>query len=347
MPAKSWSTLNMKNRQLQFIGLVLALAILLTIVKVPVASSQGQTLSAKFVSGELPLLDLESELWRSARPLQVSLSAQQISRPLSLETRTRSVTARALHNNTEMAILIEWADATQSDSNLRVQDFQDMVALQFPVGVDQPFYCMGQEGGNVEIWLWKAAWQADLFAQQEMETIYPDMYADEMDPDFDPGVGQDLYYPARLVGNLLANPARSSPVEILAAGGFGSLTSLPTEAQIVQGYGQWLDGKWQVIFSRELEPSLNGLVTFEQGRNYSVAFAAWDGAFYERNGQKSTSQWVSLQLERAAQASPETTVPEEPPFWRDVTVITKILIGALLFFLLFVAVIYFRLPEGN
>jgi hypothetical protein len=337
----------MKNRQLQFIGLVLALAIALTFLKVPVASSQGQTLSAAFVTGKLPLLDLESELWRSARPLQVSLSAQQISRPLSLETRTRSVTARALHNNAELAILIEWVDATQNDSNLRVQDFQDMVALQFPVGVDQPFYCMGQEGGNVEIWLWKAAWQADLVARQDMESIYPDMYADEMDPDFDPGSDVDLYYPARSVGNLLAKPTRFSSIETLAAGGFGSLTSLAEESQIVQGYGQWTDGKWKVIFSRELEPSPIELVTFEPGRNYSVAFAAWDGAYYERNGQKSTSQWVSLQLNRAAQAAPETGAPEVLPFWRDVTVITKILVGTLLFFLLFVAVIYFRLPEGN
>ena len=340
----------MNNRHLQFIGLVFVLAVALTLFKIPMASSQGQTLFATFVSGELPSLDPSADLWGSTRPLQVQLSAQQISKPLTLETRTRSVTARALHNGAEMAILLEWADGTQNDSNVRVQDFQDMAALQFPMSVNQPFYCMGQEGGNVEIWLWKAAWQAELIARKSMESLYPDMYADEMDPDFDPGAGDeaDIYYPARFAGNLLANPLRLSPVEALAAGGFGSLTNLPEGSQTVQGFGQWLDNTWQVIFSRELDPGGDGQASFEPGRTYSVAFAAWDGEFYERNGQKSTSQWVSLQLERVSQAGQaEPTTPIEIPFWMDTTTLSKILIGAVIFFLLFVAVVYFRLPEGN
>jgi len=44
---------------------------------------------------------------------------------------------------------------------------------------------------------------------------------------------------------------------------------------------------------------------------YSVAFAAWDGANQERNGSKSTSQWVSFQLAGASPA-PSAAAPAAP-----------------------------------
>jgi DMSO reductase family type II enzyme heme b subunit len=60
-----------------------------------------------------------------------------------------------------------------------VQDFRDAAALQFPLTQGQPYFCMGQQGGNVNIWHWKADWQADILALQEMEwSATPDMYVD-------------------------------------------------------------------------------------------------------------------------------------------------------------------------
>jgi hypothetical protein len=339
----------MRNRQFQFVVLVFAIAILFTVYKVPVASSQGQILSSAFVSGELPVMDVGAEAWQRARPLQIPLSAQQVSRPLALETHTRSVTARSIHNESQLAIMVEWQDATQNDTNMRVQDFQDMVALQFPVSEGQPFFCMGQEGGNVEIWLWKAGWQADLSSQRDLESLYPDMYRDEMDPLRDPGAGEDssTYFPALQAGNLIANLARFSPVEALVAGGFGSLTSLPGDLQNVQGYGEWVNGNWRVIFSRDLVSS-DGLAAFQSGMTYPVAFAAWDGAYYERNGQKSTSQWVSLTFERVAREAQSQGVETAVlPFWRDPDTLSKLLVGTVAFFLLLGLVIYFRLPEDS
>ncbi len=340
----------MRNRQLQFVGFFLVLAVVLTFSKAPVASSQGQILSAAYISGELPVMDLGAEVWQRSRPLQIPLSAQQVSRPLALETNTRSVTARAIHNETSMAIMVEWQDETQNDANLRIQDFQDMVALQFPVSEGQPFFCMGQEGGNVEIWLWKAGWQADFASYRDMESYYPDIYTDVMDPIGDPIESDDLstYYPALQAGNLVANHTRPSPVEALVAGGFGSLTSLPVDFQNVQGYGEWANGKWRVIFSRNLESSDNTLASFQSGMSYPVAFAAWDGAYYERNGQKSTSQWVSLRLEKPAREGQSQRAEVSPlPFWKDPDSLSKILAGTVVFLLLLGVVIYFRLPEGN
>jgi hypothetical protein len=340
----------MRHSQFKFIGLFFLLSIVFTIFKVPVASSQGQVLSSAFVSGELPITDPAAEAWQRSRALQIQLSAQQVSRPMALETNIRSVTAKAIHSETHLAIMVEWQDETQNDTNTRVQDFQDMVALQFPLSEGQPFFCMGQEGGNVELWLWKAGWQADLNSYRDMELFYPDMYVDEMDPVGDPVAGNEgsMYYPALQAGNLVANHSRLTSVEALVAGGYGSLTSLPEDFQNVHGYGEWSNGKWQVIFSRDLIPSDSELASFQPGKTYPVAFAAWDGAYYERNGQKSTSQWVSLKLEKVAPESQVQAVETPPiPFWKDPASLSKLLVGAVVFFLLLGVVIYFRLPEES
>jgi hypothetical protein len=344
----------MKKSPQLIIILVLIISGLLTFMKIPLASSQGLSVNAAFVEEELPVNDPHAELWRRATAVEVPLSAQNIARPISLETRTRSVTVRSLQNERQLAILVEWADETMDESAVRVQDFKDMVAVQFPLSEGQPFFCMGQTGGNVNIWTWKADWQADMLAHQDIETEYPHMYVEQYPfTDLEAGLvpgPQDYtdenYLPALEAGNLFASPDRSTPVENLVAGGYGSLTTLPLERQIVQGYGEWEDGRWRVIFSRDLVPLGEGEVAFAPGRTYSVAFAAWDGAHQERNGQKSTSQWVSLQL-RSAAAAPgaAAAVAPELPWWRSAETVGPILVIALVVFFAIGAFIYFRLPE--
>ncbi len=297
----------MTKRPILLLGLVLALAAALTFLKVPLASSQGVTLSATIVSEALPVSDPDSALWQQASAVVVPLSAQNVTRPMLSETHVKSVTARALVNDSQIAILVEWADETQDDSMVRVQDFRDAVALQFPLVEGQPFFCMGQQGGNVNIWHWKADWQADIAARQDMQTVYPDMHVDQF-PFADPlaglAAGPDTYtdpkyLPALASGNLFAG-VHASPVEDLIAGGFGSLTAQSADAQNVQGHGAWADGNWRVIFSRDLASGDADDVSFAPGKVYPMAFAVWDGANAERNGQKSASQWVSLHLGQPA-----------------------------------------------
>jgi hypothetical protein len=311
----------MNKRSLLTLSLIVAVAIALTFFKVPLASSQGVTVIAAQVSGDLPVTDPNSELWQKGTAVEAPLSAQNVARPMSLDTRVKSVTARALHNESQIAILLEWADDTQSDQMVRVQDFRDAVAVQFPLAEGQPFFCMGQQGGNVNIWHWKADWQADITARKDMETLYPNMYVDQYpftsvtEPNLAaPGDYTDPnYLPALASGNLFASATRASPVEDLIAGGFGSLTAQPADGQNVQGFGRWANGKWHVVFSRDLASKEADDVTFAPGKVYSMAFAAWDGANGERNGQKSTSQWVSLQVEGAAPVQPPRAQPTATP----------------------------------
>ncbi len=332
---------------------ILVLAVLLTLYKVPLVSSQGLTIFAEWVDRDLPEYDLHSDLWQRAVAVTVPLSAQKVSKPMLLESKVKSVSVRALQNATRLAFLVEWDDATRDDSMVRVQDFRDAVALQFPQASGQPFYCMGQQGGNVSIWHWKADWQADIAARQDMETLYPNMYVDQY-PFTKQAAGisagpkdyEDAnYLPALQAGNLFASAVRASPVENLVAGGFGTLTALPPEGQNVQGYGEWKDGKWQVIFSRALTSDVKGDITFSPGKSYSVAFAVWDGANSERNGQKSTSQWITLQLNRPVKAPAEQPLTAEPSRWNSPENLSKIIIIGLVLIIAAGALIYARLPD--
>lgn len=283
---------------------LLALASVLTWLKVPLASSQGVTVVAAQVDGALPLNDVQAATWEEATAVSIPLSAQIVARPIFPQANVKAIDVRALFNGDQIAFLLEWEDDTLDDSTVRVQDFADAVALQFPLIDGQPFFCMGQQGGDVNIWHWKADWQAATVARQDVDTVYPDMYVDDY-PFADQEAGaaapvesyEDVnYLPALAAGNLLAEPTYASPVEDLIAGSFGSLTAKPAGMQHVQGHGEYANGRWRVIFVRNRTTPEAIDAQFEAGQTYSIAFAAWDGANEERNGQKSTSQWVSLQL---------------------------------------------------
>ncbi len=331
----------------------LVLAGLLTFYQVPLVSSQGVSIQAARLEGDLPLKDVSSADWQNATAVEVPLSAQQVTKPFLLNASVRTITVRALHNDVSLAILVTWEDATENAQMVRVQDFRDAVALQFPLAAGPPFYCMGQAGANVNIWHWKADWQADLIARADVDTVYTNMYVDAYTfADAEKGKAASIadytesqYLPAMATGNLFASAELHTPVEDLIAGGFGSLTAQSLEEQNVQGYGVWENGRWQVIFSRALQSSDEGDVNFTPGTEYAISFAVWDGANQERNGQKSTSQWVTFLLEgKPAAAKPaaepaQVGQPEGLPlyFW-------VIVAGMAVLFVLGIF-IYFKLPD--
>lgn len=331
---------------------ILVLAGVLTFLKIPVASSQGVTITAARVEGALPLDDLQAAVWDEATAVSVPLSAQIITRPSLTQSNVRAVDVRALHNNEQISFMVEWDDQTMNDTAVRVQDFSDAVAIQFPLAEGaQPFFCMGQQGGNVNIWHWKADSQIDMNSWQDVDTVYPNMYVDGYT--FTDTDGNEIatvedytdpnYLPAYAADNLIADFNRLSPVEDIIAGGFSTLTSQSLEGQNVKGFGVWEDGKWHVIFSRALDSAESEDILFSPGKVYSIAFAAWDGENEERDGQKSTSQWVSLQLE---QAVPQEILAEEPiPVPSGYPLFFWILIGGLVLFLLISVIISFKLPE--
>ena len=289
----------------------------LTVFKVPLASSQGLTLLAAYTAEQLPASAPDSPLWQTTTAIQIPLSAQQITAPQLASARIQSVTSRALHDGSQLALMLEWSDDTEDASSVGAQDFPDAAAVQFPLVEGPPFFCMGQPGGDVNIWHWKADRQADLAARQDMQTRFPNMHVDYY-PFTDPGLGalagaadynDTNYLPALASGNLLASLTLGSPVEDLVAGGFGTLTSQPAQGQNVGGFGEWSGGRWRVIFVRDLASTEAQDVVFRAAQVYPAAFALWDGSNGERDGQKSTSQWISLQLEAGVTAPPAAAQP--------------------------------------
>ena len=87
-------------------------------------------------------------------------------------------------------------------------------------------------------------------------------------------------------------------VENLAAAGFGTLTT--QRSQNVKGKGVWRGGKWRVAFSRALAGG-GEAAEFVPGKAMPVAFAVWNGAISQRDGEKSVSTWAFLKIEAPRQ----------------------------------------------
>jgi hypothetical protein len=269
--------------------LALLVAAALTVADIRLASSQTVTLVAKLSEAEVSLDDPYATVWKRANPVEVPLSAQNLVPPKAGGDRT--ITARALHDDQRLYVLVEWEDDTEDLLVSRQAEFTDAAAVQFPVtpGETVPAFCMGDSTAPVNIWQWKAASQTDI-EQGFVDVVdaYPNAHVDLY-----PFEEEEVFYPARAVGNVLSQTDRATPVDNLLAGSFGTLTQAAD--QIVQGNGDWRDGKWRVLFARDLAVE-GDYSQFAEGDDTNVAFAVWDGSASERDGMKSVSQFLTLEV---------------------------------------------------
>jgi mono/diheme cytochrome c family protein len=212
---------------------------------------------------------------------------------------------QAMHDGRSLAIRLTWQDATNNEQAVRPQDFVDMAAVQLFRGQYEPFLGMGAKDGVVDMWLWQAGQQADPGARVDVDTAYPnmavDMYPFEQDSDgpqrHATGNQAREFVTAWAAGNLRSDPTGGLRASALQAKGFGSLTMLPRVSQVVQASGSWSDGRWSIILQRPLELSAESGISLVAGERLSIAFAIWDGAFRDRNGQKVISIWHDFALE--------------------------------------------------
>ena len=270
-------------------ALVLVGAAALTLFDLRLASSQTITLAAKRSEDPIPLDEPSADVWSKGSPIQVPLSGQNVVAPKGGDQGT--VTARALHYDGKLYIRMEWSDESEDVSTGRQNEFTDAAAVQFPVehGESVPAFCMGNPEAPVNIWQWKASWQTETGASVlDVQDVYPNT-----EVDLYPFEDEAEFYPASASGNIVARADRTSAADNLLAGSFGTLTA--AEDQMVAGMGSWDDGKWRVVFSRELQ--VEGEYTqFSEGDSSNVAFAVWDGARAQRDGMKSVSQFMTLEV---------------------------------------------------
>jgi hypothetical protein len=202
-----------------------------------------------------------------------------------------AVAITAIHDGERIAILAQWKDAILNSAPIRVQDFQDGLALQFSLTSATPFLGMGDANNPVNLWYWRAGWQEEVDeARPDVDAKYASMHVDTY--------FATSYRTASDAGNVLAIP-KKSPIEDANARGFGTLRSQPAEDQNVSGAAAWRDGFWNVVFIRDLKSKNPDDVRLDEIKDgIPIAFAVWNGEQRDRNGRKVISNWYKLILER-------------------------------------------------
>lgn len=230
--------------------------------------------------------------WENLDPVRVPLN------PLWPEpNQIYAVAVSALTDGRRLALLLQWRDELPLNQAIRVQDFQDAAALQFSLTGQYGFLGMGDQDNPVNLWQWKAGWQAEVESgrRPDVHDAYNSMHVDTY--------FATNYATAVAADNVISQP-HQSPVEDANARGFGSFTSQPLAQQNVQGQGIWHDGFWNVVFVRDLKSKDADDVQFPGNQPVPVAFAVWNGEQRDRNGRKMLSNWYQLVFD-AAQARAE------------------------------------------
>jgi DMSO reductase family type II enzyme heme b subunit len=118
----------------------------------PGLSSESNAVSAPLVKGGLPADDPTAAVWNSAPQARFPMSPQVHWPNRILDATVKDLSVRALHDGTNLAILLEYADPTE--------DADDSAAVEFMVGDKKAHFAHGQpmaqvEGGPVNIWFWR------------------------------------------------------------------------------------------------------------------------------------------------------------------------------------------------
>ena len=244
--------------------------------------------------------EITDSIWKAGKEVRLALS------PLWWRAYDNpDLHVAAVHDGQTLALRLTWRDATCNDSPIRPQDFEDMAAVQLFKGSPEPFLGMGAGDQPLDVWLWRPSWQMKEAQRADVDKTYPNMAVD-LYPFEQPGDGARPHATERqprgflsawAAGNLQADPTRNVTGSNLGAKGFGTLTVRPPVSQVVTTKGEWKDGRWTVVLRRPLEVSAGAGIPVAPGDKLSIAYALWDGAAGDRNGQKLVSIWNDLVLE--------------------------------------------------
>ncbi|MEB2285687.1 MAG: hypothetical protein B6D46_09010 [Polyangiaceae bacterium UTPRO1] len=275
-----------------------ALALLL-LATAGAATAQMATLQAIRTATRGPFLDPEAAFWQQAPAVTVAMLPQTITTPSDPTPAVSSLNVKAAHDGRWFAVLLEWADATRSD-RIVVDQFGDQVAVEFPLVYEKdalPSPMMGNTGRRVEIWQWRAAFQADLARGRPVDThdLYPNAHVDVYPDQVLQAIDTRPYMGAVGVDNLITRAGRSPVLEQVAEG-WGTLTIEPEDQQ-ADGKGVWRDGVWRVVLTHPMKGG-DGDVRFVPGEETAAAFAVWDGGSGEVGPRKAWATWITVELAR-------------------------------------------------
>jgi mono/diheme cytochrome c family protein len=194
----------------------------------------------------------------------------------------------AAHDGQSIAVRLTWIDGSQNDAIRSTEDFEDMASLQLFDRQPEPFLGMGAPGAVPDLWLWRATWSKPRDLSDSKLDHYP--FADRP-----PGHPDQLT--GRAAGNPHSRPDEAQSASQLSAKGPGTVTFRPKASQLVTATATYTNGRWNVEFRRPLKAKPDEGISLAPGQHASIAFAIWDGALRDRNGQKQISIWHDLKIE--------------------------------------------------
>ena len=236
-----------------------------------VFSQESVVVRAKLVQGDLPT-DPTAAAWNTLPVTEFPLSPQVHWQKRIQQVTVKSVKVRAVHNNKQIAFLLEYADPTQ--------DPADAAALEFMVGDKKAHFAHGQpmgqvEGGPVNIWYWRndTPGAADMTAKG-FGTLKKEAQQD---------VQAKAVWKPEKTKNWLKNPDAKTGDPIV-----------DEETSVVE---EEVTGVWRIVFVRALTTTDAQDAQFQTGTFPNIAFAVWDGKklesgdFKESGSQKAVSSW--------------------------------------------------------
>ncbi|MEW6714910.1 MAG: ethylbenzene dehydrogenase-related protein [Nitrospirota bacterium] len=247
---------------------------------------------------------LNDDAWETVIPYKQPLQRQFLVAPMPADVGVKEVFLQSINDGKHIAFRLAWKDTTRDDG-IKIMNFSDGAAIQFPVKKEPlPEFFMGEPGKPVHIIYWKA-WRSRDHAEgfQNVKTAYPNMTADMYNFDYSiKGNGtdktqaeKDIFIPGKAAGNPLS-VSHKEIIEELSAEGAGTLASKNIEN--TSGDAEWKNGEWTVIFIRPLNVSDEKSVQFKAGEKMPVAFAVWEGSRMESAGRKAVSPaWAEVKVE--------------------------------------------------
>jgi mono/diheme cytochrome c family protein len=239
--------------------------------------SGTSVVSARRIAGALPAAP-DDPTWEQATPVSFFLSGQVIARPRWQNPSVSAVTVQALHNDQQLAMLVEWNDPFQDTEG-------DNTAAGETIGIEDTYVNL------------------DTFGQESSSDAYVDALAVQFPQS--PGAGMQkpffLWGQAGMPVNLWKWQADGAVAEFNAAGVRGGLAQ--QESSQVTASASWADGRYRLLLTRPLSTGDANDVELVPGQFIPVAFQAWDGSNDEAGLRMSLSSWYSLVLEKPTPVS--------------------------------------------
>jgi DMSO reductase family type II enzyme heme b subunit len=228
---------------------------------------ENTVIKALRVEGGLPTSP-DDAVWEQAAPTTFFMVSQIVGKERFFKTANDTISVRALYNNDNIAIQLEWDDRTKSiPGDAKAKSIsegklaEDAIAVQFPVeiptGMEKPYFLMGNAAKPVTLWRWSSG--------------------------------------------TTENPESAAVID---ATGIDKQETRETSAGFT-AKASYKAGAWKAVMTRSLRTETADTdLQFEEGRFIPVAFFAWDGSNGEVGTRHAMTTWYWLLLTPATSAKP-------------------------------------------